>query len=51
MDIAKAPFTSAIVPVITFPEDLLIKVIVAYSRGPFVVLSNTFPDIVLFGFD
>ena len=44
------PFTSAIVPVTVFPVFLLIKEIVAYSRGPLVDLSNTLPDIVVFCF-
>jgi len=44
------PLVSATVPVITFPDCLLIRVIVAYSSGPLVDLSNTLPEIVVFVF-
>jgi hypothetical protein len=50
-DITNAPLVSDTVPVIIFPDGLLINEIVAYSSGWLVDLSNTFPDNDPFGFD
>ena len=50
-DMLKAPFTSATVPVIVFPDCLFIIEIVAYSSGSLVDLSNTLPEIMVLGFD
>ena len=50
-DITNTPLASDTVPVIVYPDCLLINEIVAYSSGWLVDLSNTFPDNVPFSFD
>ena len=50
-DITNTPLASDTVPVIVFPDCLLIIEIVAYSSGWLSDLSNTFPDMLPFCFD